>query len=383
MKVIRDISAGADVVVGVGKRVSRPCCLLRVQFKYCIKQVSFPQKNHYNQHFKMATVNTGKNGSAQEIIAKAPWTDERGIVMKIYQGIALTVEILMLYIKMTLTWIYCIYQFFVPPEPKSVNEEIILITGTGHGMGRETALRFARLGGIIVCVDINPTGNQETVDIIKEQKGKAYRYECDVTNREAIKLMASKIRSEVGDVTMLVNNAGIMPCKSIMQTTEKEILATFNVNILAHLWLVQEFLPSMMEKNHGHIVALSSMAGLIGLRNLVPYCATKFAVRGMMEALHEELREDARDFSGIKFTIICPYIVDTGLCKNPKIKFPSLMKIVTVQEAADNIVDAVRRNYFEVTIPSSLYYINQICRAMPRAVPLYLKDFLDSGLEAE
>lgn len=331
----------------------------------------------------MATTGTGKNGPPQQLIEKVPWTDEQGIVMKVYQGITLALEILMLYVKMTAAWIYAIYQFFVPPEPKSVSGEIILITGTGHGMGRETALRFARLGGIIICVDINRDSNQETVDLIKEQKGKAYRFECDVTNRDAINELADKIKREVGDVTMLVNNAGIMPCKKLLQHSEKEIRMAFEVNVLAHLWLLQAFLPAMMERNHGHIVAMSSMAGVIGLRNLVPYCATKFAVRGLMEALHEELREDPRDYSGIKFTVICPYIVDTGLCKNPKIKFPALLKILTPQQAADNIIDAVRRNYHEITIPSSLYYINQICRTMPRTVPLYLKDFLDSGLEAD
>ncbi|PZC81390.1 17-beta-hydroxysteroid dehydrogenase 13 isoform X1 [Helicoverpa armigera] len=329
------------------------------------------------------TAEANKNGATQTLMDKAPWTDEQGIAMKVYNGIALALEILVLYIKMTATWLHCLYQFFVPPEPKSVSGEIILITGAGHGMGRETALRFGRLGGIIVCVDINPTGNQETVDLIKEQKGRAHRFECDVTDREAINALAEKIRREVGEVTMLVNNAGIMPCKPLLQTSEKEIRTSFEVNIIAHLWLLQAFLPSMMERNHGHIVAMSSMAGVVGLRNLVPYCATKFAVRGLMEALHEELREDKqKDYSGIKFTVICPYIVDTGLCKNPKIKFPSLMKILTPQEAADSIVDAVRRNYYEITIPSSLYYINMICRAFPRSVPLYLKDFLDSGLEA-
>ncbi|XP_075976959.1 17-beta-hydroxysteroid dehydrogenase 13-like isoform X2 [Anticarsia gemmatalis] len=322
----------------------------------------------------------GKSGGIQNLLFFE--TDEQGIAMKVYNGIALALEILVLYVKMTATWLHCLYQFFVPPEPKSVNGEIILITGAGHGMGRETALRFGKLGGVIVCVDINPTGNQETVDIIKEHKGKAHRFECDVTDREAINALAERIKREVGEVTMLVNNAGIMPCKPLLQTSEKEIRASFEVNIIAHLWLLQAFLPSMMEKNHGHIVAMSSMAGVVGLRNLVPYCATKFAVRGLMEALHEELREDKKDYSGIKLTVICPYIVDTGLCKNPKIKFPSLMKILTPQEAADSIVDAVRRNYYEITIPSSLYYINQICRAFPREVPLYLKDFLDSGLEA-
>lgn len=71
----------------------------------------------------------------------------------------------------------------------------------------------------------------------------------------------------------------------------------------------------MMEKNHGHIVAMSSMAGIVGLRNLVPYCATKFAVRGLMEALHEELREDkTKDYSGVSilalsFVVICLAVV--------------------------------------------------------------------------
>ncbi|XP_022126313.2 17-beta-hydroxysteroid dehydrogenase 13 isoform X2 [Pieris rapae] len=331
----------------------------------------------------MATTETQKNGSAQNLIKQAPWTDEQGITMKVYQGVMMALEILVLIVKLYATWFYCLYRFFVPPEPKSVNGEIVLITGAGHGMGREMALRFGRLGSVIVCVDINPKGNEETAEMVKENKGKAHTYKCDVTDREAINQLIEKVRKEVGEVTILVNNAGIMPCKPLLQTNEKEIRLAFEVNVLSHLWLLQAVLPSMMERNHGHIVAMSSMAGVLGLRNLVPYCGTKFAVRGMMEALHEELREDPRDFSGIKLTCIFPYIVDTGLCKNPKIKFPSLMKIISPQEAADNIVDAVRRNYSEMTIPSSLFYINQWCRLLPVAVPLQIKDFLDSGLEPQ
>ncbi|CAG9136809.1 unnamed protein product [Plutella xylostella] len=310
-------------------------------------------------------------------------TDEQGIGLKIYEGLVTFMEVLMLFTKMFLSWLHSAYRFIVPPEPKDVKGEIVLITGAGHGMGREMALRFSGLGAVVVCVDINPDGNQGTLELVKANKGIAHRYECDVTDRSAIAAMAARVRREVGDVTILVNNAGIMPCKSLQQHSEKEIRTMFDVNVLAHLWLLQTFLPSMMEKNHGHIVAMSSMAGVVGIRNLVPYCASKFAVRGLMEALHEELREDKKDYSGIKFTVICPYMVDTGLCKNPKIKFPTLMKIVSPQDAVDKIVDAVRRNYPEITVPSSLYYINQYLRVLPRSVPLHLKDFLDSGVEAD
>ncbi|KAI8438944.1 hypothetical protein MSG28_011260 [Choristoneura fumiferana] len=231
-------------------------------------------------------------------------TDERGIAVKIYEGVVTTLEVILLLIKMTITFFYSMYQLAVPPEPKSVEGEIILITGAGHGMGREVALRFAKLGGTIVCIDINAAGNQETVDMIKANQGKAHRFECDVTDSAAVSALAERVRREVGEVTMLINNAGIMPCKPLAQHAEKEIRTMFEVNVLAHFWMLQAFLPSMMERNHGHIVAMSSMAGILGLRNLVPYCASKFAVRGMMEALHEEMREDAKDYSGVMREVV-------------------------------------------------------------------------------
>lgn len=63
--------------------------------------------------------------------------------------------------------------------------------------------------------------------------------------------------------------------------------------------MIQAFLPAMMERNHGHIVALASMAGVLGIRNLVPYCGSKFAVRGIMEALNVELSDDQRNLDGV------------------------------------------------------------------------------------
>lgn len=105
-----------------------------------------------------------------------------------------------------------------------------------------------------------------------------------------------------------------MPCKLLNNHTEAEIKTMFDINVLAHLWTMQSFGKEMANKNRGHIVALSSMAGLIGFRNLVPYCGAKFAVRGMMESFYEELRTDGID--GVKFTTIYPYMVDTGLCHN-------------------------------------------------------------------
>ncbi|XP_047985635.1 17-beta-hydroxysteroid dehydrogenase 13-like [Leguminivora glycinivorella] len=268
-------------------------------------------------------------------------------------------ELIWTLIKMTVENIRCIIRTFVPPEPKDIHGEITLITGAGHGMGREMALRFAKLGAIVVCVDINAKGNEETVQAIKDNGGKAHRYECDVTDRAAVFSLAERVTKEVGEVTILVNNAGIMPSKPILEWTEQKIRSTIDVNITTNLWMIQAFLPAMKKRNHGHIVAMSSMAGLIGIKNLVPYCGTKFAVRGIMEALENELHDESEGKSNIKFTTICPYMVNTGLCKNTSIRFQSLMKMMEPGEAADMIIDAVRKNVYEVTLPHSMHYGNR------------------------
>lgn len=110
----------------------------------------------------------------------------------------------------------------------------------------------------------------------------------------------------------------------------------------------------MIKRNHGHVVALSSCAGLFGLENLVPYCATKFAVRGLMQALFVELRS-ANKNNKVKFTTICPYMVDTGLCKNPRMRFEKSMRMETPKEVAASIVSSQRRGLMEVTIPGHYY----------------------------
>ncbi|XP_077292254.1 estradiol 17-beta-dehydrogenase 11-like isoform X2 [Arctopsyche grandis] len=307
--------------------------------------------------------------------------DERGIGIKIYTIVLLVVDILLLFAKMFVAYVEAAYRLVVPQEMKDVSGEVVLVTGTGHGIGRELALQYASLGSIVVCVDINEKLNEETVNEIKSIGGKAHAFVCDVSKSDKINELAEQVRNEVGEVSILVNNAGIMPCHTMLTHEEAEIKKIFDINVFAHFWLIKAFLPSMINRNHGHIVALSSMAGVIGVPNLVPYCASKFAVRGLMEALHEELREDARGLN-IKFTTIFPYMVDTGLCKKPKIRFPSLMAMEKPDQVANHIITAMRRDIPEISIPNSLININNVCRTMPVKIALHLKDFLDSGVEA-
>ncbi|KAL6436710.1 hypothetical protein ACFW04_004860 [Cataglyphis niger] len=304
-------------------------------------------------------------------------------MVKAYNGALILADVLLLILKILYYICESVYKFFVPTEEKSVAGEIVLITGTGHGIGKELALRYASLGATVICWDLNQQANEETLNEIKKTGSNAvYAYQCDVSKREQVLSVAERVKKEVGDVTILINNAGIMPCHAFLDHTTDEIRRIFDINVLAHIWMLQAFLPSMIEKNHGHIVALSSLAGLGGLPNLVPYCASKFAVRGLMESMSEELRISSKGKSLIKFTTIYPYMVDTGLCKKPKLKFPNAMPLVSPGQTASEIIHAQRCDYRERSVPSLWLSLNKVLRMYPDNALYSIVDFLDSGVEA-
>lgn len=307
--------------------------------------------------------------------------------MKAYGGVLLVADVLLLILKVLYYIGEAIYRIIVPIEEKSVAGEIVLVTGAGSGIGKEIALKYASLGATVVCWDLNEDGNNATVREIKQLgKTKAFGYKCDVSNREEVFKTAEKVRAEVGNVTILINNAGIVYCRPLLDQTPEEIKRIFSVNVLAHCWTVQAFLPHMIQKNYGHIVALSSMCGLIGVPNVVPYCATKFAVRGLMESLEEEIRAmyQAKTIkSNINFTTIYPYMVDTGMIKNPKIRFPSFMGPVPPKEAAAKIVNAQRRDIRETTVPAYWLYVNNVVRTLPDSVACAIIDFADCSVDPD
>ncbi|XP_018366631.1 PREDICTED: 17-beta-hydroxysteroid dehydrogenase 13-like [Trachymyrmex cornetzi] len=270
-------------------------------------------------------------------------------------------------------------------EEKNVNGEIVLITGAGHGIGKELAIQYACLGAKVVCLDINKQTNELTAMEIKEIGKDAYAYECDVTKKEDVFAVAKKVKEEVGDVTILVNNAGIMPCYGFLDHTDDKIIQLFNINVLGHFWMLQAYLPSMMKRNYGHIVALSSLAGIVGFPYLIPYSATKHAVQGMMDALETELHVSNEGKSLIKFTTICPYMVDTGLCKKPKINkmLEMFLQLSSPKDAATQIIKAQRQNISIRSIPSFWLPLIRFGRILPENAQMAVKDFFDTGVVPE
>ncbi|XP_016770624.1 short-chain dehydrogenase/reductase family 16C member 6 isoform X2 [Apis mellifera] len=247
-----------------------------------------------------------------------------------------------------------IVNLFIPLKykMKSIAGEITLVTGGGGGLGRLTALRLANLGAIVVIWDVNKAGMEETVKLVQSAGGTCYGYVCDLCDKEDIYKKAELVKKEVGKVTILINNAGVAHELKFLDSPDKLLIRTMDVNVMSHFWTSKAFLPSMLEDNKGHIVSIASLAGFIGVPCLVDYCTSKYAAIGFEEALHMELIANGYD---INMTVVCPFFIrSTGMFDEVSPKF---LPRLTPNKVADRIVTAVRCNEKVVIIPGYMRFL--------------------------
>lgn len=122
---------------------------------------------------------------------------------------------------------------FISTPLKSVSGEIALVTGAGQGIGRELAFELAKAGAVVVCVDIREDTNLETVRMIQDAgSSMAFAYVCDVANREAVEELVKSVMSEVGDVSILINNAGVLYCRPFLHHSPRQIENIFQTNLM-------------------------------------------------------------------------------------------------------------------------------------------------------
>ena len=127
---------------------------------------------------------------------------------------------------------------FVPSRRKDASNEVVLITGAGSGIGRALSLKFARLGATIVLWDINKSANEAVAEEINSKTpNKAFPYQCDCTKKDEVYKVAEEVKKDVGDVTILINNAGIVSGKKFKDLTDDKIELTFQINSIAHFWV--------------------------------------------------------------------------------------------------------------------------------------------------
>jgi len=231
---------------------------------------------------------------------------------------------------------------------KDVKEKLVLITGGASGMGRFMAFDFARRGARVVVWDLR-LKDLKALEAEAAEKGLSITgMVCDVSSNSAVYKKAKIVLKKQGPVDLLINNAGVVSGKSLLETPDDKIKRTMDVNTLALFWTTKAFLPAMLRQKSGHVVTISSAAGVIGVRGLADYCASKFAAVGFDEALRMELRSIK---SPVKTTVICPFFTDTGMFKGVKTRFPLLLPILKPEKAVKRMVKAILKNRKRLIIP--------------------------------
>ncbi|XP_048640810.1 17-beta-hydroxysteroid dehydrogenase 13 isoform X2 [Marmota marmota marmota] len=259
----------------------------------------------------------------------------------------IVLDILLLLVTIIYSYLESLVKFFLPRRRKSVAGEIVLITGAGHGIGRLTAYEFAKRKSRLVLWDINKHGVEETATECQKLGATVHAFVVDCSSREEIYSSVNQIKKEVGDVTIVVNNAGAIYPADLLSTKDEEITKTFEVNILGHFWIIKALLPSMIKRNYGHIVTVASVCGHGVIPYLIPYCSSKFAAVGFHRALTAELETLGK--TGIKTSCLCPVFVDTGFTKNPSTR---LWPVLETDEVARNLIDGILTNKKMIFVPS-------------------------------
>lgn len=226
--------------------------------------------------------------------------------------------------------------------------KIAVITGGASGIGRLVALDLASKGATVLAWDLSAAA-RASIEAESASRGLSVKaMAVDVSNREAVYEAATRVLAEYGAVDILVNNAGIVSGKTLLETADEKIEKTFQVNVLAHFWTVKAFLPGMIARDSGHIMTVSSAAGLIGVCGLADYSASKFAVFGFHESLRMELRKAK---SGVRTTIVCPFYINTGLFAGVKTRLPHLLPILEPEFVAKKMVRALERGAKRIITP--------------------------------
>ncbi len=198
--------------------------------------------------------------------------------------------------------------------------EAALVTGASRGIGKAVALRFAREGyAVAVNYRQDRAGAEEVLKEIRGFGGRALGIAANVADRAEVQRMMESVEKELGPLTVLVNNAGIVLRKSFLDTTDEEWEETFRTNVRAIFITSQEAARRMIPRGRGFIVNISSISGHVAVENRCAYCSSKGAVHMMTKAMALELAPH-----GIQVNAVAPGIMETegirSLMANPEMR---------------------------------------------------------------
>ncbi|MCP2276084.1 SDR family oxidoreductase [Nocardia amikacinitolerans] len=258
-----------------------------------------------------------------------------------------------------------------------------LITGAASGLGRGTAHAVAAKGASLILTDIDAEGLRRTAEELRAAGATVRVAEAlDVSDHTAVVALAAKVHDEIGSVDIVMNVAGIATWGTVDRLTHDQWRRTIDIDLMGPIHVIEEFLPPMIEAGRGgHLVNVSSAAGLFGLPWHAPYSASKFGLRGVSEVLRFDLRRH-----GIGVSLVCPGAMSTPMVNRVDIAGVDreaeavqrglklfLRHAVTAEQAAKSIVRGVERNRYLIYTSQDIRIGHWAQRYFPPAYNLAMR----------
>jgi len=226
---------------------------------------------------------------------------------------------------------------------KISSDTVVAITGASRGIGRATALAFARKGAKLVLLSRDRAKMEVVADEVRALGTDVLVVSCDVSKQSECRAWVPVALERFGHVDVLVNNAGFGVYAKVEELTEEILESEFRTNLYGSIWCAQAVLPGMKQRHSGHIVNVSTVISRRSLPFMSAYCMSKFAMNAFDESLRVEIRRE-----GIGVSLVCPGLTATDFQMNShKINYKPPMRNkfgMSAEKVADTIVRCVERN---------------------------------------
>lgn len=271
------------------------------------------------------------------------------------------------------------------PDLRSLHDRAVLITGAASGIGRATALRAAADGARLFLTDLREADLERVVEEIRSTGGTVVHHRAgDISDLDFVRSFGGEVAAGHGAMDVVMNIAGISAWGTVRSLDHARWRAMVEVNLMGPIHVIETFVPPMMDAGRGgHLVNVSSAAGLIGMPWHAAYSASKFGLRGVSEVLRFDLRAH-----GIGVSLVCPGAVATGLTETidvagvdtsaPRFRRARARFVkhaITPDRAAEAILRGVARNTYWVYTSFDIRLAHWAQRMCPPAYVLAMRVF--------
>ncbi|MGA4689377.1 SDR family NAD(P)-dependent oxidoreductase [Rhodococcus sp. AB351] len=244
--------------------------------------------------------------------------------------------------------------------------KVVVVTGAGNGIGRQTALTLLERGARVALVDLKEEWLRETQALTGDRNAKVSLHVVDVTDRVAVDALPAAVLAEHGRIDGLVNVAGIIHrFVPVLELERSEIERVLQVNLWGVVNMCLAFVPELRQRPEASLVNIASLAGLVPFAGQTVYGASKGAVKQFSEGLYQELSG-----TGVVVTTVFPGNISTNLSGNSGVKMIDAggrkVRATTPERTAELIVSGMEKGSFRVVIGQDANVLDRLVRLVPR-----------------